>query len=429
MEERKKDLPTHPSPPHMLVKGFFCSADKVIVAIVQWPCKAVLSHASCFLSHANCFLICSVWFSCWTTRLTSTRPARVGGMLSTLLAGDTMLHVISVVLHNVLAVLGMSIMDIFPVCRLQYKFLCQISVFVPPYGSMSLYWATSCMCVSPHRHGQLKCVRLLLERGARIVPDNEGVSPLELCAQVFAAVPWHTVWRRIPTLEWIQVVVDFTCPGARWHHEINSHQINSCKININLMVLFPWQTVLLTLFSHSHHLPSLPPLSSFLFPSLPSTLSLPSLPHLSLLPFLWNFPLPFFFPLSSLLSFQNSYHECAEAMLTSYPNEVYPLVQIVCSEKIPETKALSLLEYLCNTSTYLLAMILGRLASDASTAGMELLRWDIWGTKWEDRGRNRVSLKFVGSISQLRLTEVNIVTEVSICCGIIALKAWVVGIL
>lgn len=72
-------------------------------------------------------------------------------------------------------------------------------------------------------------------------------------------------------------------------------------------------------------------------------------------------------------------------MLTSYPNEVYSLVQAVCSEKIPETKALSLLEYLCNTSTHLLAMILGRLASNASTAGMELLRWDIWG-KWEEQG-------------------------------------------
>ena len=120
------------------------------------------------------------------------------------------------------------------------------------------------MCVSPHRHGQLKCVRLLLERGARIVPDNEGVSPLELCAQVFATVPSHTVWRRIPTLEWIQVVVHFTCPSARWHHEINSHKINSCRIDIQLMVLFPWQTVLFTLFSsHSPHLPSLPP---FLFP-------------------------------------------------------------------------------------------------------------------------------------------------------------------
>ena len=71
---------------------------------------------------------------------------------------------------------------------------------------------------------------------------------------------------------------------------------------------------------------------------------------------------------------QNSYHECAEAMLTSYPNEVYPLVQTICSEKIPEVKVLSLMEYLCNTSTYLLAMILGRLSSNASTAGMELLR-------------------------------------------------------
>ena len=40
-----------------------------------------------------------------------------------------------------------------------------------------------------HRHGQLKCVRLLLEREARMVPDNEGVSPLELCAQENTTVP------------------------------------------------------------------------------------------------------------------------------------------------------------------------------------------------------------------------------------------------
>ena len=30
----------------------------------------------------------------------------------------------------------------------------------------------------------MKCLRLLLERGAKIIPDNDGVSPLELCAKV-----------------------------------------------------------------------------------------------------------------------------------------------------------------------------------------------------------------------------------------------------
>ncbi len=33
------------------------------------------------------------------------------------------------------------------------------------------------------RHGQRKCIRLLLDRGARVVTDNDGVSVLELCAQ------------------------------------------------------------------------------------------------------------------------------------------------------------------------------------------------------------------------------------------------------
>ena len=54
------------------------------------------------------------------------------------------------------------------------------------------------VCVPTRRHGQLKCVRLLLERGARMVPDNEGVSPLELCAQVTNP---SIAWRRGPTLE------------------------------------------------------------------------------------------------------------------------------------------------------------------------------------------------------------------------------------
>jgi len=56
-----------------------------------------------------------------------------------------------------------------------------------------LYIDLPAVCVSPHRHGQLVCVRLLLELGARIVPDNEGVSPLELCAQVITTVPSHAV--------------------------------------------------------------------------------------------------------------------------------------------------------------------------------------------------------------------------------------------
>eukprot|EP00731_Ephydatia_muelleri_P036854 Em0338g5a len=34
------------------------------------------------------------------------------------------------------------------------------------------------------RHGQLKCVELLLQRGAKVVADRDGVTPLELCAQV-----------------------------------------------------------------------------------------------------------------------------------------------------------------------------------------------------------------------------------------------------
>lgn len=61
-------------------------------------------------------------------------------------------------------------------------------------------------------------------------------------------------------------------------------------------------------------------------------------------------------------------------MLTPYPGEVDLLVRLVSTEKIPEAKALSLMEYLCNASTYLLAVVLRKLGRNASTAGMELLR-------------------------------------------------------
>ena len=120
-------------------------------------------------------------------------------------------------------------------------------------------------------------------RGARVVPDNEGVSPLELCAQVAATVASST------------------------------RMVLMCSLS-----------------------PILPPLS--------------------------------------LSSLQSGYHECVEAMLTPYPGEVDLLVQLVSTEKIPETKALSLMEYLCNASTYLLTVLVRKLARNASTAGMELLR-------------------------------------------------------
>ena len=34
------------------------------------------------------------------------------------------------------------------------------------------------------RHGQVKCVRMLLGKGAKVLADKNGVSSLELCAQV-----------------------------------------------------------------------------------------------------------------------------------------------------------------------------------------------------------------------------------------------------
>ena len=34
------------------------------------------------------------------------------------------------------------------------------------------------------RHGQVKCLHILLEKGAVVVSDRAGVSPLQLCAEV-----------------------------------------------------------------------------------------------------------------------------------------------------------------------------------------------------------------------------------------------------
>ena len=137
------------------------------------------------LSHASCFLVCSVWFSCWNTRPTSTRPARVGGMLSTLLAGVQYLCCI-----------------VNRTCTLLSTYASAQILISPNFCSSSTINLSVCIelhaCVPIHRHGQLKCVRLLLERGARMVPDNDGVSPLELCAQVTNP---SIVWRRGPTLE------------------------------------------------------------------------------------------------------------------------------------------------------------------------------------------------------------------------------------
>ena len=37
---------------------------------------------------------------------------------------------------------------------------------------------------SSPRNGQVRCVRILLERGAVVAADKAGVTPLQLCAQV-----------------------------------------------------------------------------------------------------------------------------------------------------------------------------------------------------------------------------------------------------
>ena len=61
-------------------------------------------------------------------------------------------------------------------------------------------------------------------------------------------------------------------------------------------------------------------------------------------------------------------------MLINYPDQVDHVIKLVFDEKIPEKNILSLLEYLCNSDTYLLVSIVTTLANRAASAGMELLR-------------------------------------------------------
>ena len=43
------------------------------------------------------------------------------------------------------------------------------------------------MCAYVISHGQVKCVQLLLDKGSKVKADNDGLSVLEICAQVSIA--------------------------------------------------------------------------------------------------------------------------------------------------------------------------------------------------------------------------------------------------
>ena len=75
-----------------------------------------------------------------------------------------------------------------------------------------------------------------------------------------------------------------------------------------------------------------------------------------------------FFPM------QNEYCECANLILSHYPDQIDHLLALVFSEKIAEAKMQQLLNYLSKNSTQLLSRILSKLASNTCLAGMELLR-------------------------------------------------------
>ena len=73
---------------------------------------------------------------------------------------------------------------------------------------------------------------------------------------------------------------------------------------------------------------------------------------------------------------QNEYYECADLILSHYPDQIDHLLALVFSDKIPEAKMQQLLNYLSKNSTNLLSRVLSKLASNTCMAGMELLRYN-----------------------------------------------------
>ena len=72
---------------------------------------------------------------------------------------------------------------------------------------------------------------------------------------------------------------------------------------------------------------------------------------------------------------QNEYCECADLILSHYPDQIDHLLALVFSEKIAEAKMQQLLNHLSKNSVQLLSRILSKLASNTCLAGMELLRY------------------------------------------------------
>ena len=72
---------------------------------------------------------------------------------------------------------------------------------------------------------------------------------------------------------------------------------------------------------------------------------------------------------------QNEYCECANLILSHYPDQIEHLLAMVFSDKIPEAKMQQLLTYLGKNCTNLLSRVLSKLASNTCLAGMELLRY------------------------------------------------------
>ena len=136
------------------------------------------------------------------------------------------------------------------------------------------------------RHGQLKCVDLLLSKGSAVISDNSGVSTLELCAQV---------------------------RGGNKKGGLLSY------FNSTIYCLFIVVVVVVVV--------------------------------------------------------QNNYYECAVLILLKLPSsQIDLLLSLIFSNCIEERKMQALMEHISRSSAGLLVQVMTRLASNTSSAGMELLR-------------------------------------------------------
>ena len=73
---------------------------------------------------------------------------------------------------------------------------------------------------------------------------------------------------------------------------------------------------------------------------------------------------------------QSNYSECVLLILLKHPDQIDTLLSLTFSDRIEEAKMQSLMEHISKNNATMLLQIISRLASNTSSAGMELLRYN-----------------------------------------------------